>query len=116
MSPHIKTIKTAGFRVFVHGPVEKATYCYFTDGVRIGYAQWDSPYKGDESLSTVHMPNTTTGTGYKLDCPISADNLPLAFQFVPHWASRQDAATLKKYRDWNAFFNRDSFNSQLLEV
>lgn len=112
MSPdaqaYIKLIKAQGYRVFMYPHCD--TYCYYTDGTRIGYAQWSRM----EKVTTVHQPSVSGGTGYVLADEITPESLDRAIKTgVPEWS--RDGYP-KKYKDWEQFFNANAFNKQLVEM
>lgn len=118
MQDYATLIKSLGYRVFIrpdkHG--RKVTYCFYTDGTRIGYAEW-CRHGFRESVSSVHMANRTTGTGYMFDDRINAETLAGALgHHAPQWAGRGDAATVRKYKDWNTFHQSSKFNEELTEI
>lgn len=110
----IDQIKATGFRVYMRNA--KDIYCYFTDGKNIGYFQIERI--GSFSISTVHIPNTTSGTGYQIERyaygAITKDRLRAAFITCPSWAGRD--SSVRKWNDFEAFRNADSFNKQLTET
>lgn len=89
----INSLKKKGYEVY--GPEDLSTYIYFTDGKRIGYAQYDT-WRG-VSYTTVHIPNRYTGTGF------GAQDAQAALGFAPHWASQSDRDSVMKYRDFEHF-------------
>ena len=102
-------IKSLGFRVFVRTS-DNPTYCFFTDGDRIGYAQW-SDFR--QSVSSVHKPSTVNGTGFQVAEEITKASLDAALStIVPIWA-RGD---VKKYKNMDAYLNASKWNSELIEV
>jgi len=106
----IYAIQKAGFRVYMRSP--KDSWLYFVDDAdRIGYAQ--ETRSGFVSISTVHVPNRITGTGFRLDDipSISADNLAKAFVIAPRWATGSDRASVKKWASWEAFKASSRFNA-----
>ncbi len=97
---NIAKIKAAGYRVFVSKAAEP-TYCYYTDGTNIGYAQWN---RMGDSVSSVQVPNRTSGTGFIVADVINADTLKEALVGVaPSWATREDRGSVKKFSDFAAF-------------
>lgn len=112
MKTPIQTMHEMGLRVFTRG-AENPTYCYFTDGKYIGYAQW-----GDVcSVATVHKPNKLTGTGFSVACEITRETLLTAMQTIaPHWVSAADRASVRKYRDIDDYLKSSKWNSELTEV
>jgi hypothetical protein len=108
----VTLIKSCGYRVFMRKPSDK--YCFYTDGERIGYAQWSDIRT---VVSTVHKANRTTGTGFHVGDAITPDTLRDAIRcHTPNWARAGDAGTVKKYASWDAFHNESAFNSELREV
>ena len=106
----IDAIHKAGFRVYMRTPSD--SWLYFVDDAdRIGYAQ--ETRSGFVSISTVHVPNRITGTGFRLDDipSISADNLAEAFIIAPSWATGEQRASVKKWPSWEAFKASSPFNA-----
>lgn len=104
-SATLDAIAAHGFDVY--GPATgKITYVYFTDGDRIGYAQYGRD-GGALSLSTVHIPNRITGTGFALNdvgsLPSRAE-LESAFIHAPQWAGQRDRESVRKWKDFAAFY------------
>jgi hypothetical protein len=98
----VAAIAALGFDVYA--PEKGLTsYLYFTDGTNIGYLQNDR-FRGP-TLSTVHVSNRTTGTGFSLDQParLDRDELEKAFVIAPSWASGSELASVVKYADIAAF-------------
>lgn len=89
----IDSIKAEGLQVF--GPQVLTTYVYFTDGVRIGYAQDNN--LGGVRYSTVNKPCKQCGTGFH------ADSVQGALAHVPHWATSADRSMVRKYKDFAEF-------------
>jgi hypothetical protein len=113
----IDAIHEAGFRVFMRTPYD--SWLYFVDDAdRIGYAQ--ETRSGFVSISTVHIPNSETGTGFVLDDipSLSANNLAKAFVIAPRWATGRQRASVKKWTSWKAFKASSPFNAdyKMLEV
>lgn len=109
----IQLMHEMGLRVFVRD-TENPTYCFFTDGKNIGYAQWDGIR---ESVSTVHKPNKSTGTGFNVADEITRETLLAAMQtFAPHWVSASDRASVLKYRNIDDYLKASEWNSELTEV
>lgn len=113
MKTPIQTMHDMGLRVFVRD-TENPTYCFFTDGKNIGYAQWSGIR---ESISTVHKPNKSTGTGFIVACEITQETLLTAMQTIaPHWVSAADRASVRKYRDIDDYLRDSKWNSEFKEV
>lgn len=107
----IDHIASLGFDVYMQDPSD--TYLHFTDGVNIGYLQ-EARYGGFD-LSTVHKPNTKSGTGFRVGDSISlegltAETLARAFIKYPSWASYPSSVV--KYRDIEHFLGADQFNAK----
>ncbi len=106
----VKMLKDAGLQVWMRKPEDE--YCFVTDGTRIAYVQW-SDYR--TSVSTVHMPNKYTGTGFGMFDEITPENVRRAMVTVaPAWA--RDVQSVKKYKNWASYHSADSWNSGLVEV
>jgi hypothetical protein len=91
-----------------------STYCLYTDGVRIGYAQWSRIAVG---VSTIHKPNQRTGTGFWYADVLTEETLKGALNCIaPDWAYATDRASVKKYRDFNEYLSESKFNRKLVEV
>lgn len=104
----IELIKSCGYRVFMRKPTDK--YCFYTDGKRIGYAQW-SDYR--TSVCSVHMPSRENGTGFSVADAITTTTLADAINCtMPNWAR----GSVIKYKDWDAYHNASKWNSELVEV
>jgi len=120
MQDHVKTIighvQNAGFKVYMRGA--DTTWLYYTDGVHIAYMQWDQ--SGFVTISTVHIPNNATGTGFCLDDipALTLEHLQKGFHIAPAWARMSEAPRVKKFANWDAFVSSSSFNSgyELVEV
>lgn len=92
-------IKAQGYRVFYNPDQgDNVTYCFYTDGERIAYAQWPGY---ETSVSTVHMPNLSNGTGFRIADTITPGTLREALYCVsPAWHRGKRVA---KYRSWEDF-------------
>lgn len=108
----IDLIKSAGYRVFVRS--DDPTYCYYTDGIKIGYAQWSNHRY---CVTSVHKANHCTGTGFAVANEITQESIKAAINcFAPGWAYQRDIESVKKYTDFNAFIKSSAFNAELIEV
>jgi hypothetical protein len=104
----IDAVAAAGFDVWMRDP--KDTWMLFTDGKNIGYLQSDR--MAGYTISTVHIPNTTSGTGFQIErhvADFTRDMLARAFVHCPDWF-RRDAASVRKYRDIEHYRAESSFN------
>ena len=114
----IAKVQSFGFDVWMHGPDESASWMIFTDpeGKRLGYLQENSGgIGGGWTLSTVHKPNTTTGTGYSMGNAVAdftAEDLAACFAMGPAWALNRDMASVKKYRDMEEYRSRGSWEAK----
>jgi hypothetical protein len=79
----------------VYAPEKLTSYFYVTKNDKIGYCQY-SLFDG-KSYSTVHKPNTTTGTGYKVD------TIEESLCFAPAWAISSQLDTIKKFSNMEEF-------------
>ncbi len=103
----IDAVADAGFDVWMRDP--KDTWMLFTDGKNIGCLQADR--LAGYCISTVHMPNKTTGTGFQIERHVADFTKPMlarAFVHAPHWAS--DRASVHKYQDIEHYRKANSFN------
>lgn len=89
----IDSIKDKGLQVY--GPEKLTTYVFFTDGARVGYAQYDR-LEGVK-YSTVHKANKYNGTGF------SAKSAEEALAYAPSWAGQGYLGSVVKYRDFDEF-------------
>lgn len=110
MSP-FDFIRTAGYDVYQRPGGD--TYCYFTDGTRIGYCQFH-PVEG-YTLSSVHRPNQKTGTGYQVlryaAQPTTADLETALNTIVPAW-DRLNNGTVVKFRSMDTFLSSSKWNKE----
>ena len=99
----INTIAALGYRVYMTPNPHFQTYCFYSDGQRIGYLQRD--YFGGLSISTVHIPNRRTGTGFHMvdQAPLNRESLEMGFAFAPNWADSRDLSSIKKYKSLEDF-------------
>ncbi len=108
-------IEAAGFRVYVRHIND--TYCHFTspDGLAIGYLE-ESRF-GGFNLSTVHVPNLYSGTGYRVERdssgPLTREFLSRAFVLRPAWGH---GPLPIKWRNWDHFAKANSFNEKYKEL
>jgi hypothetical protein len=110
----ITRVQSFGFDVYMQD--EGDTYLYFTDGKRIGYMQIER-LAGPYSITTVHIPNTSTGTGFRIadvGDDFTKDQLELAFVHAPDWA--RDRSSVKKWNDWAHFAGANTFNGKYRKI
>ncbi len=104
----IDAVAAAGFDVYMRKTSD--TWLIFTDGQRLGYL------KDDGCLSTVHIPNVTSGTGFQIErhadmrTLLTRENLERAFAHCPHW-HRRVAGSVRKYRDIEHYRASSTFNA-----
>jgi len=113
---YIEMMKAQGWKVYKRTPegIFKCEYCYCTDGTNIAYVQWSD---GRPQVSTVHLPNKQTGTGFQFADSITPDSVRKAMDCVaPSWASNKDRASVHKWKNWEEFHKANSFNAELTEV
>lgn len=93
--------RECGLQVYMRA--SDSTYMIFTDGTRLGYLQAER--FGGYSLTSVHVANRTTGTGFKMtDSALELESFnretfERAFAHSPEWAYREQRESVKKYRD-----------------
>lgn len=110
---YIQLIKSAGYRVFIRPSRGPITYCFYTDGKHIGYAQWET---FRQHVSSVHKPCRECGTGFQIADKINPETLRKALLCVaPYW-HYGDFKYVVKYHDWDAYHNASKWNSELVEV
>jgi hypothetical protein len=105
----IDKVAAAGFDVWMRDP--KDTWMIFTDGKNLGYLQFDR--MAGYTISTVHMPNKTSGTGFQIERHVSDfDRATLARAFIhcPDWF-RRDAESVLKYRGIEDYRAANNFNA-----
>ena len=107
-------IKAAGYQVYMRNPSD--TYAYYTDGTRIAYIQNDR-FLG-YTISTTHIPNTSTGTGFHLGsvCMLDKENFDRGFMVAPDWAYGRDRASVRKWKNWEHFQNYSAFNKEFIAL
>lgn len=93
----LDAIAACGFDVFQNPESKWRSYAYFTDGNHIGYLQ--SGAFGGVEISTVHIPNPTSGTGFHLGPveSITHEALFAAFVRAPSWADRACVESVRKW-------------------
>jgi hypothetical protein len=104
----ITQVQKAGFDVYMRDP--KDSWLYYTDGTHIGCLQHNI-YDGI-SVSTVHIPNQKTGTGFRVESgyeSVGKTILETAFH-IPSWAAGTDREASKPFKDIEHFLKADSWN------
>ena len=79
------------------------TYLFYTDGTRIGYLQRGT--FGGWSISTVHIPNRESGTGFgmgEMD-EFIPERLKDGFVHAPSWANKPERESVVKWKDMDEF-------------
>jgi len=113
----IARIRELGYRVFMRLPSD--SWLYYTDAEGKNIGQLSAERFGGYWITTVHIPNRTTGTGFRVkECSdVDAAALELGFATFPGWPLGPDAAaTVKKWDSWEHFQRRDSWNASYREV
>ena len=110
----IKTIASLGFSVYMGTNPNFQTYCYYSDGKRIGYLEHND-LKGF-CICAVHIPNVRTGTGFsaKEFASLTREDLEMGFMTAPGWASSAEVASVRKYASLQDFLARHK--SELVQV
>lgn len=106
----IDAVAAAGYDVWMRDP--KNSWMLFTDGVNIGYLEANRLY--GYTISTVHVPNTTTGAGFQIERHVDRfdrKSLARAFIHCPDW-HRGASSSVKKYRDIEHYRAANSFNAE----
>ena len=112
----IERVQSCGFDVYMRDVSD--TYLFFTDGTNIGYLQHRE--MDGFSLSTVHIPNTTSGTGFvvaRFMADITCRELAECFVRCPSDFMGQGLAkSVVKWRDWDHFHNSNQWNKSFNKV
>ena len=93
----LQQIKAMGFECW--GYSGSKTWCYVVAPEGVAYVQW-----GDgQRVCTVHKPSKQVGTGFAMAEVITRETIMQALTTIaPHWASANDRAAVRKWRDWAA--------------
>lgn len=89
----IADIKSKGYHVY--GPEELTSYVFYTDGAKVAYAQYS--LCDGEKYSSVHKPNSLTGSGYQ------ADSIQGALNLVAYTTTGKERDSVVKYKDFETF-------------
>lgn len=112
----IRTVIGMGFDVYMRDP-DKDTWLIFVDDGQLGMLQY-RPMEGF-TLSTMHVPNRHTGTGFQVARHVPDINeaqMRECFQRgVPSWMPSSTPAPVK-WRGIQDFLNRDSWNAGYRQV
>jgi hypothetical protein len=104
----LDTLKALGYQVFMTTNPHFQTYCFYVDGNNIGYMENGL---GGLTLSSVHMPNRQTGTGFRMgegNVVLTRGCLNKAFAAAPSWASSSDRESVRKYSTLEEFLKNHS--------
>lgn len=107
LSPEIlDAIAAVGFDVYQSSDPRWQSYAFFVEGDGIGYIENDRSY--GLTLSTVHIPNRVSGTGFSLrdtigKVEITRQCLALAFMHAPGWASDAMRRSVAKWPSVESF-------------
>ena len=114
----IEAIQAIGAKAYIRPGKRNCTWVYYTRGNDIAYLQC-----GDFSgyhVSTVHKPNTETGTGFRLTCDSVYDLNPIilesGFCRAPSWASGSQRTSVQKYENPKLFFESNYASSEYVEL
>jgi len=93
-------------KLFIIDHKGRGNYAYVTDGENI--ASIEHERFGGYNVSTVHIPNVKTGTGFRVFEQITIDKIESSLlsamsTFVPYWASSTDRKHTKKWPNAEAF-------------
>lgn len=111
MTKAIEMLREEGFHI--HMRDEGDTYAYYTDGKSIAYFEWDRP--SGWNLSSVCIPNATTGSGYALLRGATLAEFKAkakaAFWDIPEWVLNRDLKSWRRYPSWEAFAKASKWNA-----
>lgn len=108
----LDAIAALGFDVYQSSDPRWQSYLFFTDGDKIGYFENDR--LSGWTISTVHIPNRTTGTGFSLrdtlpgPVELTRECLTKAFMTAPAWASDAMRASVAKWPSVASFLKERS--------
>jgi hypothetical protein len=102
----LDAIAAQGFDIYQSSDPRWQSFAFFTRGDNIGYFENDR-LRGWR-LSTVHIPNSQTGTGYSMTddrdtVELTRDYLSRAFVSSPAWARSADRASVRKWPSVDAW-------------
>lgn len=90
------------------------SYLIFSDGKRLGYLEHHA-FNGF-TLTSVHVPNSTTGTGFQVARHAPSVDEPQLRRCLtltePGWLPSRDRGKTVKYRSPESYFSASSFNRQ----
>jgi hypothetical protein len=110
----VEQIKAAGYRIFMRNRAD--SYAIFGDDTGVAYVQFE-PMAG-YTVSTSHVPNKESGTGYQIERHVpelTPEMLRRAVKtVVPSWHRHDKAPT--KYASVDAYTERDAWTRSYSEV
>jgi len=105
LSPYtLDTIAALGFDIYQSSDPKWRSYAFFVEGDGIGYIE--NRFAEGLALTTVHVPNSRTGTGFSLQIDrveLTRPCLSLAFMHAPLWASPEMRNSVKKWASVEQF-------------
>lgn len=114
----INKLNNYGFKVWMRDIND--CYLYFEDeSGNIGYLQHG--YFEGFSISSVHIPNRGTGTGFQIAKDLEFDDLEQevlesCFIEAPYWASSGQISSVRKWKNFEQLRNSSNFNSKYFAI
>lgn len=111
----LEAIEAAGFTAYMRNRTD--SWCLYTDGQRIAMLQ--RAFLAGYTISTVHKPNRTTGTGWQMfrgTFDLTPDNLAAGFKDHPGGATTAERASIHKYAGIDDYRAESRFNADYAPV
>ena len=108
----IAKVQSLGFNVWMRKSTDTWMIFATKDDKQLGYMQ-EERLGGPLSISTVHIPSTSHGTGFSIDQWVSdftKADLERCFVLAPAWDGSHAWGSVKKWRDLEQFRNASKFN------
>lgn len=110
----IAKVQRLGFRVYMRRTTDSWMIFTSQDGKRLGYLQ-EERLGGPLSISTVHKPNSQSGTGFSINqwvSDLTREELESGFRSIPSWAGEYELRSVEKWKDISAFIAANAFNRE----
>ena len=105
----IDSIKGFGFKVYQRKDSDSWVYYTLNDSI----AYLENAYFGGFNISSVHIPNVSTGSGYQIKRDVVLDKWNLMQGFSgPSWTNCRS----NPFKDMDSFINSCAFNNSYREI